>query len=302
MSSLKKVIIWFVLALLGGFLVLFLISEVHGKMLVVTKKEHEAFFKKLKQRGLSDEYVSEIFSDERAKLDLRVLEKKKPVDYFSKEFGLFESESIARGKRVLAEQGPLLQKVEDVFGIPKEFSVSIFRLETNFGSFKGEFVVFNALYTHFVFKKKEWADRELVNFFVLCQKHRYDLLSINGSGMGCFGLFQFIPSSFLDFAIDGDGDGRIDLFKFPDALWSAANHLRSNGWKTNDKERIRRALLRYNKSEEYGKAILAYGETIAENISPLLVADPYQLKSFIEIKYNYEDKPSSNKNYRRLNK
>jgi membrane-bound lytic murein transglycosylase B len=255
-------------------------------------------FKKLKERGFGEREILRAFSDPRARIDRKVLKKAegaKRVDYFSDEYKLFTPDSIARGKRVLAEKNFLLQEAENIFGIPKQISVSIFRQESNLGDYKGEFAVFNSLNTLYIFRKRNWAEDELINFFVLCKKHQYDPLSIMGSWAGCFGLFQFIPSSFLNFAIDGDGDGKINLFEFPDALKSAANYLKANGWNLDDKGAIRRALFRYNKSEEYGKSILAYAEALDGNATQELLVNLRQFRSFIEEKYGYKIEKNKNK-------
>lgn len=290
----KRIIIWFILAIFFSFLLLLFVFEAQGKMLVVTKKEHGAFFKKLEQRGLPGKYINDIFSDERAMPDLRVLKKGKPVNYFSKETNLFEPESVTRGKKFLAEERIVLQKAEDIFGVPKEISVSIFRLETDMGQFLGRHRVFSALYTLFIFKARSWAETELVNFFQIGWRHQYDLLAIFGSKMGCFGLFQFLPSSFLTYAIDGNGDGRINLFDFPDALFSAANYLKGNGWEANDRNKVRRALWRYNNWDEYGKAVLGYAEVLNGGVPPELLSRLPRFRTHIEERYGYKVKKTKN--------
>ncbi len=90
-------------------------------------------------------------------------------------------------------------------------------------------------------------------------RHRYevDVLGLKGSSAGAFGLPQFLPQSFLRFAVDGDGDGHTSLFSPPDAIFSTAHFLSHQGWRDSaplyDKKR---ALWAYNRSDAYGDAVL----------------------------------------------
>lgn len=98
---------------------------------------------------------------------------------------------------------------------------------------------------------------EVAATFEVARRNRIDPLAIRGSGAGAFGLPQFLPSSYLRFAVDGNGDGRTSLYDPTDAIYSAANYLRSNGWRPGiDQAARRRVIWSYNRSQAYIDTVL----------------------------------------------
>jgi membrane-bound lytic murein transglycosylase B len=71
-----------------------------------------------------------------------------------------------------------------------------------------------------------------------------------------------VPSSYLAYGIDGNGDGVVDLFDFSDAMASTANFLKSHGWHSKNAKRQFRAILAYNHCENYAKAVLTYSKQV----------------------------------------
>jgi membrane-bound lytic murein transglycosylase B len=104
-------------------------------------------------------------------------------------------------------------------------------------------------------KKVAWAVDELLALQKIEKSTGADALSIRGSYAGAFGIPQFMPSSYLRWGRDGDGDGAVDLFNPADAIFSAANYLHSNGWDSTVVGQ-RAALYHYNNSESYVDAAL----------------------------------------------
>ncbi len=212
--------------------------------------------------------IERILSDPRVALQPELLKKLdakgKRFSYFGPEFGLLNFLSLWRGKNVLKSNGEIFSKIEKQYGVEKEALAAIFRIETNFGENIGKHRTFNALLTFSVLKNRrsEWAEKELANLLLLSSRNKLDVLGIHGSWAGAFGLCQFMPSSFLEFAADGNGDGRVDLFRFDDAMASAANYLKRHGWKNGDIEKRKKAVFAYNRSDEYVKAVLAYAEAV----------------------------------------
>ncbi|MBX3026392.1 lytic murein transglycosylase [bacterium] len=102
---------------------------------------------------------------------------------------------------------------------------------------------------------------EVLATFRIAARTGIDPLAITGSGAGAFGMTQFLPSSYLRFAVDGNGDGRVSLYDPDDAIASTANYLRGNGWRPglSDAER-RRVIWTYNHSDAYIDTILAIAE------------------------------------------
>ena len=89
-----------------------------------------------------------------------------------------------------------------------------------------------------------------------------DPFTMKGSWAGAFGIPQFMPSSYVIFAVDDNGDGKVDLYDYPDAFASIANYLRRVGWKTGNEKKMRRAVYNYNHEKAYVNAVFSYAEKI----------------------------------------
>jgi membrane-bound lytic murein transglycosylase B len=176
---------------------------------------------------------------------------------------VFTRESIDRGRKCIKENDAILSRVETQFGVNKEILVSLYRVETNLGKHIGKYVVFNSLLTWYVSgnRRASWAANELISYLTLCREHQLDPFEVKGSSHGAFGLLQFIPSSFQKFAIDGNRDGKIDLFNFEDAVASSANYLQKQGWGKKEKQK-KRALHAYNHDWGYVKTVIKYSKLI----------------------------------------
>lgn len=98
---------------------------------------------------------------------------------------------------------------------------------------------------------------EIVALITLARQNNTDLFEIRGSFAGAFGIPQFLPSSYLRFGIDGNGDGKVSLYNPDDAILSAAHFLSEVGWKNHLPEiEKRKVIWRYNKSDEYISIVL----------------------------------------------
>ncbi|KAF0156497.1 MAG: membrane-bound lytic murein transglycosylase B [Syntrophaceae bacterium] len=228
-----------------------------------------------RKAGISQEEIDELFSDERIEIYHNIYlssvpkegeTKKKKLSYFDEEFGLLKPESIESGKRIIAENKELFERLESFYGIPANYIVAIIRIETNFKEHLGEYRVFNSLYTMAMLSKRakrvNMANKELVTWVKTCRKTGIDPFTVKGSWAGAFGIPQFMPSSYVIFAVDDNNDGLVDLYDYPDAFASVANYLRRVGWKTGDEKRMRRAVYRYNHQKAYVNAVFAYAESI----------------------------------------
>jgi membrane-bound lytic murein transglycosylase B len=111
-------------------------------------------------------------------------------------------------------------------------------------------------------KRVQMANRELVVLVKMCKRRGIDLFALKGSWAGAFGIPQFMPSSYVIFAVDDNGDGKIDLYDYPDTFASVANYLHRAGWETGNEKKMRRAVYRYNHEIAYVNAVFAYAERI----------------------------------------
>lgn len=246
------------------FLSFFFVNGVQSSTLQDTfTKKRGTLIKAFVKGGLE---VESLFNDPRLKLYPEIIRPPKaPPDEESYYQKVFKPESVQRGKQVLVDHAELLQQVEDRFQVNKEHVVAIYRVETYFGNYLGKYEVFNSLLTWIVGGKPsraKWAENELKSYLKICNLYNLDPFSVRGSTHGAFGLLQFIPSSFLIFAVDGDGDGKIDLFNPADAFHSTGNYLSKFGWNMRDEKKQRSALWRYNHDRIYVDVVAKYAKVI----------------------------------------
>lgn len=131
------------------------------------------------------------------------------------------------------EHAAALQKAADQYGVDPQIIVAIVGVETFFGQRMGNYRLVDALATlGFDYPKRGAFFRgQLKDLFVLASKEHLDLNEAKGSYAGAMGMPQFIPSSYLAYAVDGNGDGRVDLFhNDADVFASVANYFAEHGW------------------------------------------------------------------------
>lgn len=140
---------------------------------------------------------------------------------------------LAGGKKNIEKWDKTLDAVERKYGVDKEIIVAIWGLETGYGSFTGGKDVIRSLATlaHARYRGEFFRNELLAAFEILEQEH-ITREKMRGSWAGALGQPQFIPTSFLKFAVDFSGDGRRDIWgNTPDVLGSIGNYLREHGWK-----------------------------------------------------------------------
>lgn len=120
------------------------------------------------------------------------------------------------------------------YGVPAEVLVAIWGLESNYGSNIGDIPTIDALATlGFEGRREEWARGQLLAALKILQNRDIDRAQMLGSWAGAMGQTQFLPSAFLAYAVDADGDGRRDIWgSLPDVMASTANFLARSGWQT----------------------------------------------------------------------
>jgi membrane-bound lytic murein transglycosylase B len=143
---------------------------------------------------------------------------------------------INRGKDLLAGHTTLLRRTEREFGIPPRFLVAFWGMESRYGRIQGSTPVFQALATlAWDPRRATYFRGELFNALTMVQRGHIEAGAMTGSWAGAMGQTQFMPSSYLEYAVDFDGDDRRDIWKStPDTLASMANYLKGFGWKSNE--------------------------------------------------------------------
>jgi membrane-bound lytic murein transglycosylase B len=140
---------------------------------------------------------------------------------------------VATGKRKLNENRALLETVAKKYGVQARFLVAFWGIETDFGRLTGGFSVVRALATlAHDGRRSSYFRKELINALKILDGGHIELSAMTGSWAGAMGQPQFMPSSFLAYAVDDNGDGRKDIWTTKaDVFASAANYLARSGWK-----------------------------------------------------------------------
>lgn len=241
-------------------------------------------------------YIYDLINDNDTEFDERFVRINvtgylKATDYS----GHYNAKSVNKTKEFIRNNYGILALAESKFGVPKEVIASVLWVETRHGSYLGNNHVASvylstAMCNEPVYlnmniqnlkdkfngsenelnnliekikqrsiKKSNWALEQLLALEKIDKLPYLSSNEIRGSWAGAFGISQFIPTSYVTWAVDGNGDGKIDLFNVTDAVFSVANYLKSNGWDLNDESR-RAAVFHYNNSNAYVDAVLKLAE------------------------------------------
>jgi membrane-bound lytic murein transglycosylase B len=139
--------------------------------------------------------------------------------------------TVAAGRRHVRRHAELLGRVEAAYGVPPAVMVAIWGLESSFGRFTGTYSTVKALATLAYDGRRPLFRTELFNALAILDRGDVPLERLRGSWAGAMGQPQFMPSSFLEHAVDFDADGRADIWSStPDVFASMANYLRQAGW------------------------------------------------------------------------
>ncbi len=175
-------------------------------------------------------------------IDPEVLEKARyqpeftaPVwDYFDNRV---HEQSVAVGRQMAREWKPWLDRIEKAYGVDRHILLAIWSMESNYGEIlKNDKVMRNvvrslATLAYADKKRAKFARTQLIAALKILQKGDIDESHLTGSWAGAMGHTQFIPTSYQAYAVDADGNGKRDIWNsIPDALATAANLLRKNGW------------------------------------------------------------------------
>ena len=187
--------------------------------------------------GVAPGVVQRSLSEVRYKHKVIELDRSQPefVTTFGDYFDVRVTEQrVERGRELLAENRHLLQRVYRDYGIPPRYLVAFWGLETNYGSYFGRMPVIDSLATLACDERRsEFFTAQLIAALRIIDEGAISPRRMEGSWAGAMGHVQFMPSVFLKYAVDYDGDGRRDLWgSLPDAMASAANYLSSIGWES----------------------------------------------------------------------
>jgi len=145
---------------------------------------------------------------------------------------IVSDERVEKGRARLAENRAQLERAGDRFGVPARFLAAFWGIETNYGQTSGGFSVIQAVATlAYDGRRSAFFRKELLLALRIIEDGHVTADRMTGSWAGAMGQVQFMPSTFVGYAVDGDGDGKIDIWgSKEDAFASAANYLSRMGW------------------------------------------------------------------------
>ena len=190
----------------------------------------------IQEHGFDEQYVLNIFENMKFLPELiesisRPAERTKTWPEYRKIF--VTNKRIAAGVLFAKQHEEIINRAASEMGIPKKILLGILGVETSFGRIQGNYKVVDSLYTLATGypPRSKFFRSELINLFYLCREEGFSILDIKGSYAGAMGAPQFISSSYRNYAVDGNADGKVDLFNsWDDVLMSIGNYLKENGW------------------------------------------------------------------------
>ncbi|MDR3045139.1 MAG: lytic murein transglycosylase [Desulfovibrio sp.] len=206
--------------------------------------------------------------------------------------GVVTDENAAKCRAFLTENARWFSLAESRFGVPREVAVSLLFVETRLGTALGKGNAFRNLAAMAAAdnpdmvpgyiaalpgadgnldwislrmrQKSDWAYQELKALIRHADGLGQDPLAMPGSIYGAVGICQFMPTNIPAYGVDGDGDGRVDLYTVGDAVFSLSNYLDRHGWQPGMRRDARyNVLKRYNNSAAYANTILALADKVA---------------------------------------
>lgn len=165
------------------------------------------------------------------KLDIAQPEKKLTFSQYKN--SIVSPARVKRGREMYRKHRAFLREIERKTGTQGHYIVALWGIETNYGSNTGGFNVVPVLATlAYDGRRADFFRKELIAALKVLDQGHVSYQDMTGSWAGAMGQVQFMPRSFLELAVDGDGDGRKDIWNSQkDALASAANYLKVRGWK-----------------------------------------------------------------------
>lgn len=200
----------------------------------------DALSAKAQTAGVSNKTITNSLRKARLNKQVLELDRKQPeftttfADYFNRRV---TSQRVDQGRGLLARHKDLLNRIEQEYGVPAPYLLAFWGLETNYGSYFGNIPVIDSLATLACdARRSNFFTIELINALRILDEGAIAPEKMVGSWAGAMGHVQFMPSAFLQNAIDFDGDKKRDLWNStPDALASAAKFLQSLGWQAGER-------------------------------------------------------------------
>lgn len=250
---------------------------------------------RLRRDGIDDAQIWAFFEDERMPPFGEIPFRIKPVETAQMYSQFLSKSRLAAAHKFLSSYPHTLAQAEKIYRVNRYVIAAILLIETHFGQNTGSELVLNRLsrvasvgepcnmlvnfrrlrrqdpsvkFADVVARAKYLEEvfyPEIPALFEIARRFNVDLLKLRGSVSGAFGMPQFLPSTFLRFAVDGNNDGRVMLTDPQDAVHSTANFLSRLGWRDDASyDQKRQAIWRYNHSNAYVDTVLRVANTLRQ--------------------------------------
>ncbi len=223
-----------------------------------------SFKQRAAYQGLNQSFLNQALTGIEYKPRVIELDQKQPehkITFTQYKKNILTQARISDGREKLSQYRSLLNRVSQIYGVPAQYIVALWGIETNYGRITGGFDILSSLATlAYEGRRAAFFEKELVEALRILQGGHAGTTTLIGSWAGAMGQCQFMPSSYHKYAVHGDGDGNTDIWNsMPDVFASMANYLRAEGWNRD---------IRWGRAVSAPRAIPAamYGR---ENMKPL---------------------------------
>ncbi len=193
------------------------------------------FTQKAASRGFDPQFVTSVLKDVQPLAMVTASDSQQPE--FSKPISTYIRNAVTQARAVAARQrlsaNADVPAIEKQYGVPAPLLGGIWTMESDLGRVQGDIDVVSALATlAYNGRRRVWAEDQLIACLTILQQGRITRATMRGSWAGAMGQTQFEPDNYLSLGVDGDHDGKVDIWNSDsDALASSANLLQKAGWK-----------------------------------------------------------------------
>ena len=231
----------------------------------------ETFKDYARSQGISQRTINVAF--EGVTYDPRVIKLDRNQKHFKQPFEVYAKRvvspgRVAKGKQLMKQYASTLARIEKSFGVPAPILIAIWGMETDFGAGSGNMATMRSVATlAFDCRRTDFFQEQLLDALIIVERGDLTPAQMKGAWAGELGQTQFMPSSYVRFAIDFDGDGHANLRGSPiDVLASTANYLKGYGWQRGGSWEPGSAnfnvLRQWNKAEVYAKSAALFADKL----------------------------------------
>lgn len=194
-----------------------------------------SFQSKARNQGISQQTLNQAFNDSQFLPRVIELDRQQPeskITFSDYRKRVVSADRINTGREMMRRHRDILNKVSATYGVQPQYIVALWGIETSYGKITGNFDVVDSLATlAYEGRRRDFFADELMNALKIIDQGHISAQSMKGSWAGAMGQSQFMPSSFLAYAVDFNGDGKKDIWNTQeDVFASAANYLAKSGW------------------------------------------------------------------------